>query len=308
MTYETSLIERVSAPVFALASGRNGTFLAWNRAMAQVTGITGLDAIGRTPVEVLGPKASGLSLSPPGAVQVPGLGLAVFERHEDMLLGTLQDRERETYIGMAAHDLRAPLRNILFLAEEALDPQADTRELVSKIAKVARNGMALTGDVVACAQQFGYQDYPAATVELAPLAASVMASLDPSGIHDLDCEASVLTVEKPVLLAVLRNLLDNAIRQSRVARQFRIGASADKGGIQLRISDNGTGLKDSALAFLSGGKFRPDSGFGLLGLRRLVHSRGGRIAVEPGENGKGSAVVVTLPGDFAKLDRQAIAS
>lgn len=308
MTYETSLIECVSAPVFALASGRSGTFLAWNRALSQVTGISKLDAVGRTPVEVLGPKAAGLSLSPTGAVQVPGLGLAVFERHEGMLLATLQDRERETYIGMAAHDLRAPLRNILFLADEALDPRSNTREVLSQIAKVARNAMVLTGDVVACAQQFGYQDYPAVTVELAPLVTSVMASLDPSGIHELDCDAAVVSVEKPVLLAVMRNLLDNAIRQSRAARKFRIGASADKVGIQLRISDNGTGLHDSALAFLSGGKFRPDSGFGLLGLRRLVHSRGGRIAVEPGENGKGSAVVVTLPGCFAKLDRQAIAS
>lgn len=308
MTCEATLINRVSAPIFALETGKNGTFQAWNRALTLATGILEVDAVGRTPVDLLGAKASGMGLAPSGAVQVPGLGLAVLERHNGMIIGTLQDHEREAYLGMAAHDLRAPLRNILFLAEEALRRQTDREALVAKIVEIAQNGMALTGDVVDCAQQLGFGDQPQTQVELAPLAESVLASLDPSGRHDLDCDVVVLSVEKPVVMAILRNLIDNAIRQGDAKRHFKISTASADVGISLRISDMGTGFKESALAFLSGGEFRAENGFGLLGLRRLVHSRGGRIGVEPGETGHDSAVVITLPGRFIGATEVAIAS
>lgn len=311
MTNQISLLECVSAPVFALATGRNGTFLVWNRTLSQVTGISSVDAVGRTPVEVLGPAAAGFSFAPPGAVQVPGLGIAVLERLDGILIGTLQDREREAYLGLAAHDLRAPLHNILYLAEEALgETQAIQKlELVAKIAKVARNGMELTRDMVSCAQSVGFGEQPRATLALKPLAEQIFSTLNPVGTHHLECDAVSLSVERPVLLTILRNLLDNAIRGVGGAeRRIRIEAYPCEAGIQIRVSDNGKGFKDSALAFLSGGEFRVESGYGLVGLRRLIHSRGGRIGVEPGEQGKGSAVVVTLPGSFAKGDQVAIAS
>lgn len=311
MTYDVSLLDRVSAPVFGLASGKNGVFLAWNPTLSQVTGIARIDAVGRTPVEVLGPKASTVSLATAGLFHLPGLGLAVLERHGNMLIGTLQDREREAYLGMAAHDLRAPLRNIAYLAEEALHDPAPSkqRDLVGKIGSVARNGMALTSDMVACVQSVGFAEQPMSEVELRPLAERVFATLDPAQLHKLDCDVATLMVEKPVLQIILRNLLDNAVRHGgKTKRHIHIAACPKDDGIQIRVVDNGKGFRDSALTFLSGGEFRMESGYGLLGLRRLIHARGGRIGVEPGEKGKGSAVLVTLPGSFTKENQVAIAS
>ena len=311
MTNETSLLESVSAPVFALASGRNGAFLAWNKALSQVTGINAVDAVGRTPVEVLGPLAAGVSLAPPGAVNVPGLGIAVLERHDGLLIGTLHDREREAFLGLAAHDLRTPLRNVLYLAEEAMveTQAAEKAEMLARIAKVARNGLEMTRDMVACAQSSGFGEQPRTLVELKPLADQIFATVDPERRHHMECDAAFLTVERPVLLTILRNLMDNAIRHGGGAeRRIRIEAQPVEAGIQIRVSDNGKGFKDSALAFLSGGEFRAESGYGLVGLRRLIHARGGRFGVEPGDQGKGSAVVVTLPGSFGKGDEVAIAS
>lgn len=306
MTYQASLLESVSAPVFALASGRNGVFLAWNRALSGVTGISAIDAVGRKPVEVLGPAAASMSLAPPGVIQVPGLGMAVIERNDGALIGTLQDRERDAYIGMAAHDLRSPLRNIVYLAEMALSEPAGTPELVVKMANVARNGLALTNELVSCAQSLSYGEQPASEVSLRTLASQVLSTLET--VPELSCRDAKLVVEKPVLMIVLRNLLDNAIRHGNGLRRIRIEAARCEIGIEIRVCDNGTGFKDSSLAFLSGGEFRVESGYGLLGLRRLLHARGGRIGVEPAETGKGSAVVVTLPGSFVEQGRVAIAS
>ncbi len=306
MTYKASLIECVSAPVFALSSGRNGAFLAWNRALSGISGIASVDAVGRTPVEVLGPAAAGVSLAPPGIFNIPGLGMAVIERHEDILIGTLEDYERDAFIGMAAHDLRAPLRNILYLAETVLSDPTRNQNLVSKMANVARNGLALTSDLVACAQSLELGEQPMAEVALRPLAARILSTLENG--PELTCSNVTVMVEKPILMIVLRNLLDNAIRHGNARRNIKIDVSPCEIGIEVRVFDNGAGFKESSLAFLSGGDFRVESGYGLLGLRRMLHARGGRIGVEPAKTGKGSAVVVTLPGSFVEGDRIAIAS
>ncbi len=307
MTYDVSLLECVSAPVFALASGKDGTFLAWNKALSRVTGIASEDALGRTPDQVLGPKAKGVSQAPPGLFQVPQLGLVVVERQETVLIGTLQDAERDTYIGMAAHDLRAPLRNVLYLAEMAL-ADGGNPEIVGKIAGVARGGLSLTSDIVICAQSLGLGEQPLQDVALQPLATQIVSTLETTEL-DVECPSVMLHVEKPVLTIVLRNLMDNAVRHGgHGLRRIAISAVPCEAGIEVRVADNGKGFKDSSLAFLAGGEFRLESGYGLMGLRRLLQSRGGRIRVEPAETGKGSAVVVTLPGTVGGAERIAIAS
>ena len=174
------------------------------------------------------------------------------------------------------------------------------------MASVARSGLALTSDLVACAQSLGLGEQPLAEVSLAPLATQILSTLE--DVPELTCSNATVMVEKPILTIVLRNLLDNAIKHGNARRSIRIDAAPCETGIEIRVSDNGAGFKDSALAFLSGGDFRVESGYGLLGLRRMLHARGGRIGVEPAKTGKGSAVVVTLPGSFVERDRIAIAS
>ena len=153
--------------------------------MSQVTGIAAADAVGRTPVEVLGSSAAGISLAPAGIVQIPKLRIANIERKDDILVGTLQDREREAYIGMAAHDLRAPLRNVLYLAEMAMADPNRNRELIAKMSSVARNGLALTTDLVRCAQSLGYGEQPLTEIPLRPFAQQILATLE--GSPELDC-------------------------------------------------------------------------------------------------------------------------
>ncbi len=306
MTEEIEIIDRISAPVFELKSGRDGVFLVWNRSLAHITGIAPKDAIGRTPVEVLGPQAAAISMSPPGIMHIGGLGLVVLERHDDKLIGTLQDRERDAFIGMAAHDLRAPLRNVLFLAELALSEQGKSAQLLERMANVARNGLDLTNDLVSYAQSLGMGEQPFSDVSLRQTVLQILSTLDET--PEVTCRDVHLLAEKPLILSVLRNLLDNAVRHGHATRSVRIDTRQVGNFIEIRVSDNGRGFTDSAMAFLSGGEFRVESGYGLLGLRRLLHARHGKIGVEPATNEKGSAVVVTLPGSIVQSDQIAAAS
>lgn len=296
MTERISAFNAVSAPVFALEAKRHGKFLAWNDALGVVSGLSPSEMIGRTPAEMLGTNAAALGLSPPGLVHLPKVGVVVLERQDDVLVGTAQDRDREAFISMAAHDLRAPLRNILILAEMALSDATLDRDLMAKITSVARNGLALTTDVVGSAQALAQGEHPKTMVRLRELADQVAASLDCDIM--LECSDVNITVEKPVLMIALRNLMDNAMRHGNARRKIRVEAAASQFGVEIRVLDNGTGFQDSALAFLAGGEFRLESGYGLFGLRRLLHARGGHVGVEPAETGKGSAVVLTLPGEI----------
>ena len=305
MTEKISALTAVTAPVFALEAARDGVFLAWNASLCTITGLSATDVIGRTPVDVLGANAAALSLAPPGIVHIPKIGLAVVERQDDLLVGTAQDRDREAFISMAAHDLRAPLRNVLILAEMAMADGGQDRDLISKITSVARSGLSLTTDVVGAAQALAQGEQKKTIVSLRTMARQIMTSLDCEVA--IDCSDVKVLVEKPVLMIALRNLIDNAVRHGNGRRQIRIEADQSEFGLQIRVLDNGTSFKDSSLAFLAGGEFRLESGYGLFGLRRLLQARGGRVAVEPAETGKGSAVVVTLPGGI-EGHRIAIAS
>lgn len=305
MTDKTSALTAVTAPVFALEAMRDGVFLAWNDALSTMVGLSAANVIGRTPADVFGASAATLALSPPGIVHIPKVGLAVVERQDGILIGTAQDRDREAFISMAAHDLRAPLRNVLILAEMAIAEGGHDRDLIAKITNVARSGLSLTKDVVGAAQALAQGEQKKTVVSLREMASQIMTSLDCEVA--IDCPDVKVLVEKPVLMIALHNLMDNAVRHGNARRQIRIEADQSQLGLRVRVLDNGTGFKDSSLAFLAGGEFRLESGYGLFGLRRLLQARGGRVTVEPAETGKGSAVVVTLPGGI-EGDRVAIAS
>ena len=66
--------------------------------------------------------------------------------------------------------------------------------------------------------------------------------------------------------------------------------------VAVTLSDNGRGFSDPALLLLDGGALRHDSGFGLFGARRLIHSRGGRLLVTRAADRSGASVTFSLRG------------
>lgn len=208
--------------------------------------------------------------------------------------------EIEQFVTMAAHDLRAPMRNVSMLAEmlsENFEDQGDGKvELINLLEETSVKSLALIDDIMshACAisapetrEQFDLHDL---TVDL-------MQVLDPQNAHRMTCASVPLLGEKSTLQIILRNLIENAIKHgARDSLMLQCSARIPaKGWIEVTLDDDGAGFANPGHAFLDTGTFRVDSGYGLLGIRRLISARNGTIAASNCSAHGGSTVRFTLP-------------
>ncbi|MEO0502462.1 MAG: ATP-binding protein, partial [Pseudomonadota bacterium] len=75
------------------------------------------------------------------------------------------------------------------------------------------------------------------------------------------------------------------------------------GRLCIAVTDNGKGFGDAALAFFQDETASSaQSGFGLLGVRRLVRARGGTISVGAARGHGGARINVELPGHVVAVD------
>ncbi|MBP0482819.1 PAS domain-containing sensor histidine kinase [Sagittula salina] len=207
--------------------------------------------------------------------------------------------EMEQYLAFAAHDLRAPMRRIKGLAEmiqeELPDDAAEAREIAKLMEQVSRKAQELISDVLRFSEaaNAGHQ---IECFDLGQLARDIFTVLDPMGCHDLDAERGWLNGDRTAIQIVLRNLVDNAIKHDdKPTTHLRITLEDGPGGVAFVICDDGPGLPSGDLSFLDGGQFGYGNGFGLLGIRRLVEMRGGRVhAWSPRD--RGTCFRIHLPG------------
>ncbi|UWR23724.1 HAMP domain-containing sensor histidine kinase [Sulfitobacter sp. S190] len=209
--------------------------------------------------------------------------------------------EVEQFVTMAAHDLRTPMRNVAMLSEmlrEDFEDRGDGKlELIEMLAETSEKSMALISDVLSHASAVGAvaEDQ---TFELAQLVRNIMGALDPQSIHKMICDDATVTGDKNAVQIVLRNLIDNALKYGgRERMQLTCRARCLEGGfIEFTVGDNGKGFDNPGSVFLQTGDFRVDSGYGLLGIRRLILARGGSIRVFNNSDRAGSSVCFCLPG------------
>lgn len=71
--------------------------------------------------------------------------------------------------------------------------------------------------------------------------------------------------------------------------------SAGTDRLDFTLTDDCKGFEKSALAFLNGGDFGVDSGYGLLGVRRMIAARSGSITASNGPKG-GGIIQFSMPG------------
>ena len=214
--------------------------------------------------------------------------------------------DAEQFVSMAAHDLRAPMRNVSQIAqmlrEDLADQGLENPELIDMLENVGVKASKLISDVLtyskamtACTQS--------ARFYLNGLCSDIFAILDPDGQHALSCDEAMLDADDIALQIVLRNLIDNALKHGARDRiSLFIGLEGEENGmLRFSVRDNGSGLEDPKRAFLDSGKFTSDSGFGLLGIRRLLLSRGGTIWADAPPHDVGTLIRFTLPGRIISL-------
>ena len=212
-------------------------------------------------------------------------------------------KEMEQFVALAAHDLRAPLRNMATLAalmkEDFVDKGDGKAELLDMMENVAKKSMVLISDVLNHAGTTKIEDRRS-NFDLSDLCQDIFDVLDPQQEHQFSCTFAEVSTDRTALQIALRNIIDNAIKfggKVPLKIDIRVHSSA-KGMLEVMVSDDGGGFSEAAIKFLNGGAFRVDSGYGLLGVRRMVEARGGTIRASNGTDQTGAIIQFCLPGEW----------
>jgi len=122
-------------------------------------------------------------------------------------------------------------------------------------------------------------------------------------IKNFDAEQSNIVADKAYLMNVFYNLMDNAIKYSPVDPIIRLKTWNVKGGVFIRIEDNGVGISPEHHVDIFKNLYRVPTGnihevrgfgLGLYYVKIIIERHNGKIEVES-ELGKGSIFDVYLP-------------
>jgi two-component system OmpR family sensor kinase len=224
----------------------------------------------------------------------------------------LMDQQRR-FVADAAHELRTPITALSLQAEnlESIDLPADARGRVTALRQGIGRTRHLLEQLLALARQdAGRTD--ATTMPLAKLddvAKEVVADLLTEAANrgvDLgfvDIEPVVVRSEAVMLAAMVRNLLDNALRFTPQGGRIDAGVYRDGDAAILQIEDTGPGVSPDEIDRIFEPFFRgqrPEGegvGLGLSIVKRIADRLGGSIeVVNATESGRtGLRVVVRLP-------------
>jgi two-component system OmpR family sensor kinase len=221
--------------------------------------------------------------------------------------------QHRRFVADAAHELRTPI-TALSLQAENLDSVAlpeVARERVAALKKGMHRTKHLLEQLLALAR---HEATPSGPAEM-PLAAldcvakEVVADLLPEALNrgiDLGfalVEPSTVRSEPVMLAAIIRNLLDNALRFTPRGGTIDIGVYRQDDVAILQVEDTGPGIASTDMdqifePFFRGS--RPEgegTGLGLSIVKRIVDSLGGGVALEniAGAGRSGLRVTVRLP-------------
>ncbi|HEX6901597.1 MAG TPA: ATP-binding protein [Thermoanaerobaculia bacterium] len=226
-----------------------------------------------------------------------------------------EDRRKDQFLAMLAHELRnplAPIRNAVELMRqvENIDPAFQrSREMVERqvkhlarlvddlldISRITRGSIRLRKEVVTLAD---------AVERVVEVNRPLLENRSHKLYVQLPPEPIRLEADPARLEQILSNLLDNAARYTMPGGRIWVSASQEEDEAVIRVRDTGIGVppdvlervfepfmqSDDSLARTEGGL-----GVGLTLVRSLVEMHGGRVEAHSPGLGQGSEFVIRLP-------------
>ncbi|RIL06667.1 MAG: two-component sensor histidine kinase [Proteobacteria bacterium] len=247
-------------------------------------------------------------LEPVAAEAVPREVRPLVDRLNELFarIGASLERER-AFTADAAHELRTPIAAVRAQAEvaRAAGDDAERRRALDHVIAGCDRAARLTDQLLTLArlEQSAWAERLRAC-DLVAAARAVLADLAQAA-HSrgvalaLDAPAQALVDGDGTLLqALIRNLVDNAIRYGGSGGRVRVAIAGEPGGIVLRVEDEGPGIPASERArvldrFHRGmGTGESGAGLGLAICARVAALHGARLSLEDAPGGRGLAVVV----------------
>jgi len=229
---------------------------------------------------------------------------------EEELRETNEELTRFTYT--VSHDLKSPLVTIkTFLSYVEQDIKSSDAERVAKDMGFIRNAadkMSLMLDELLALSRVGRRMNPSVETPLSEVVKEaldlVAGQITSRGVKiKVTDEPVILFGDRPRLVEVFQNLVDNAVKfmGDQLEPLIEIGVEDQGTGIKLFVRDNGMGIEPRYQPKLFGlfEKLDPASkgtGIGLSLVRRIVEVHGGKIWLESEGLGKGTTFRFTLAG------------
>lgn len=225
------------------------------------------------------------------------------------------DRRKDEFLAMLAHELRNPLAPIA-TAAHLLERVADDPARVREIARIVNRQLAHVRDLVD-----DLLDVSRVTRGLITLreethdVADIVAGAVEQSRADIDARRHALHVATPDaplrvrgdrtrLIQVIANLLNNAAKYSPEGSRIDVDATAEGDRVRIAVADTGQGIDAALLPHIfelfSQGARTPERAHGGLGLglalvRNLVQLHGGSVEAQSEGIGRGSRFIVRLP-------------
>ncbi|MBN1305136.1 MAG: GAF domain-containing protein [Anaerolineales bacterium] len=224
------------------------------------------------------------------------------------------DTLREDLTAMIYHDLRSPLANIVSSHEILGDLIRNSENKnVKSVLNIASHSTAriqrLVNSLLDINQlETGNSVVKQQSADLLKLVKEALVAVEPLAtgrrqavITSLPDELPMVWVDQDMILRVLINLLENAIKYTPVAGEIKIGALLDGAWVQIWVMDNGPGIPqtDQARVFdkfirLRGAEKPSGMGIGLAFCRLAIQGHDGEIWVESKPE-QGTTFYFTLP-------------
>jgi two-component system sensor histidine kinase QseC len=223
-------------------------------------------------------------------------------------IASLLDSERR-FTADAAHELRTPLAAIRAQAQVALaetDGAARHHALAATLQGCDRAAR-LVDQLLLLTRLEADPGPSQPAVDLAALARQVLAAAVPEATArqqtlSLQAEGTPqVCAQEALLVALLRNLVDNALRYSPEGAQVQVRVERQGTALALHVDDSGPGLSETDLARLGQRFFRvlgqpaPGSGLGWSIVRRIAAVQQAQVQVGRSASLGGLHVAITWP-------------
>lgn len=235
-----------------------------------------------------------------------------------LLWVSAREAKRSSYldVGLAwtAHELRTPILGVKAALEGVVGrsgPRDESvlRRSVRELEKLALDTEGILGWAT------GRRELETSVVDVSRLVEDAIASYrsyDVEATIVVDADPSVTASVDPVQLrAAVVNLIRNAALYSGRDAVVRVHVASEGTAVRVSVRDQGPGIPREERATIfdpfvrgrEGSRVRDGSGLGLFITRRVVEAHGGRIWVDPHD--EGSTFHVLLPVDGRELQRSA---
>jgi PAS domain S-box-containing protein len=222
---------------------------------------------------------------------------------------------KDKFFGIIAHDLRNPFSSLLgaseILSTNVRQYDIDSIETFSRLSyDAAKSCYALLENLLEWSRaQTGNLKYNPQEVKIGELIDENLSVLRTMALNKKITLTSKIAedysiyADRDMLKAILRNLLNNALKFTCVSGEVSVNATKENNNIMITVKDNGIGIpkKDIDKLFRIDIKYSKigtseerGTGLGLLLCKEFIEQHGGKIWVESTE-GEGSEFKFTIP-------------